>query len=207
VRVLYLWAIRHPASSYVQGINELIIPFFVVFLSTAGTGHPASSIPGHHSHAVHSITNACRAVPCAPCRVVGKEDVEELDFGTVPADVVSMVEADCYWCLSALLDDIQVRVLPAQAASRPLFPPSPLGIDPIAAVQDHYTSDQPGIQRLIFKLKELIRRIDRTPVTHSAHSTPHARYTTNGHVRPTQYRCTRTWRSRRCTSRCLPSSG
>ncbi|ELR17436.1 RabGAP/TBC domain containing protein [Acanthamoeba castellanii str. Neff] len=98
VRVLYLWAIRHPASSYVQGINELIIPFFVVFLSTA----------------------------------VGKEDVEELDFGTVPADVVSMVEADCYWCLSALLDDIQ----------------------------DHYTSDQPGIQRLIFKLKELIRRID-----------------------------------------------
>jgi hypothetical protein len=106
-----------------------------------------------------------------PCRVVGKEDVEELDFGTVPADVVSMVEADCYWCLSALLDDIQVRVLTAQAASEASF--SHGSLTPIAAVQDHYTSDQPGIQRLIFKLKELIRRIDRKPVTHSAHSTPH----------------------------------
>jgi hypothetical protein len=40
---------------------------------------------------------------------VGREDVEDLDIGTVPADVVSMVEADSYWCLSALLDDIQVR--------------------------------------------------------------------------------------------------
>jgi hypothetical protein len=42
---------------------------------------------------------------------VGKEDIDDLDFGTVPPDVVSMVEADCYWCLSALLDDIQVRLL------------------------------------------------------------------------------------------------
>jgi hypothetical protein len=27
-------------------------------------------------------------------------------------------------------------------------------------VQDHYTFAQPGIQRLVFKLKELVRRID-----------------------------------------------
>ena len=32
-RVLYIWAIRHPASGYVQGINDLVTPFFVVFLS------------------------------------------------------------------------------------------------------------------------------------------------------------------------------
>ena len=32
-RVLYIWAIRHPASGYVQGINDLITPFFVVFLT------------------------------------------------------------------------------------------------------------------------------------------------------------------------------
>ena len=42
------------------------------------------------------------------------------------------VEVDCYWCLSKLLDGIQ----------------------------DHYTFAQPGIQRLVFKLKELVRRID-----------------------------------------------
>ena len=32
-RILYLWAIRHPASGYVQGINDLATPFFQVFLS------------------------------------------------------------------------------------------------------------------------------------------------------------------------------
>ncbi|MCP9265712.1 TBC1 domain family member 22A [Dirofilaria immitis] len=31
--ILYIWAIRHPASGYVQGINDLVTPFFVVFLS------------------------------------------------------------------------------------------------------------------------------------------------------------------------------
>lgn len=32
-RILYLWAIRHPASGYVQGINDLATPFFQTFLS------------------------------------------------------------------------------------------------------------------------------------------------------------------------------
>ncbi|KZS98359.1 RabGAP/TBC [Sistotremastrum niveocremeum HHB9708] len=32
-RILYVWAIRHPASGYVQGINDLVTPFFEVFLS------------------------------------------------------------------------------------------------------------------------------------------------------------------------------
>lgn len=31
-RVLYVWAIRHPASGYVQGINDLVTPFWQVFL-------------------------------------------------------------------------------------------------------------------------------------------------------------------------------
>ncbi|GAA5963357.1 hypothetical protein JCM3765_006995 [Sporobolomyces pararoseus] len=32
-RILYVWAIRHPASGYVQGINDLVTPFFQVYLS------------------------------------------------------------------------------------------------------------------------------------------------------------------------------
>jgi hypothetical protein len=39
------------------------------------------------------------------------------------------IEADCYWCLSKLLEGIQ----------------------------DHYTYAQPGIQRSVFRIKELIR--------------------------------------------------
>lgn len=33
-RILYLWAIRHPASGYVQGINDLVTPFWEVFLGS-----------------------------------------------------------------------------------------------------------------------------------------------------------------------------
>jgi len=31
-RMLYIWAMRHPASSYVQGINDLATPLYAVFL-------------------------------------------------------------------------------------------------------------------------------------------------------------------------------
>ncbi|XP_076176900.1 TBC1 domain family member 22 isoform X2 [Ptiloglossa arizonensis] len=34
-RILYIWAIRHPASGYVQGMNDLVTPFFMVFLQEA----------------------------------------------------------------------------------------------------------------------------------------------------------------------------
>jgi hypothetical protein len=33
-KILYVWAIRHPASGYVQGINDLVTPFYQVFLSS-----------------------------------------------------------------------------------------------------------------------------------------------------------------------------
>ncbi|XP_055351020.1 TBC1 domain family member 22B-like [Paramacrobiotus metropolitanus] len=31
-RVLFIWAIRNPASGYVQGINDLVTPYFMVYL-------------------------------------------------------------------------------------------------------------------------------------------------------------------------------
>ncbi|XP_060216879.1 GTPase-activating protein GYP1 [Lycium barbarum] len=102
-RILYIWAIRHPASGYVQGINDLATPFLVVFLS---------------EHAEGSIDNWV--------------------MSDLPSEKISDIEADCYWCLSKLLD----------------------------GMQDHYTFAQPGIQRLVFKLKELVRRIDEPVSTH-----------------------------------------
>jgi hypothetical protein len=33
-RMLYIWAIRHPASGYVQGINDLATPFVIVFATS-----------------------------------------------------------------------------------------------------------------------------------------------------------------------------
>lgn len=102
-RILYIWAIRHPASGYVQGINDLATPFLVVFLS---------------EHIEGSIDNWM--------------------MSDLPSEKISGIEADCYWCLSKLLD----------------------------GMQDHYTFAQPGIQRLVFKLKELVRRIDEPVSTH-----------------------------------------
>ncbi|XP_043717218.1 TBC1 domain family member 22B-like isoform X2 [Telopea speciosissima] len=96
-RILYTWAIRHPASGYVQGINDLVTPFLVVFLSEYLEGD------------------------------MGNWSVTDL-----PSQKICNIEADCYWCLSKLLD----------------------------GMQDHYTFAQPGIQRLVYKLKELVRRID-----------------------------------------------
>lgn len=90
-------AIRHPASGYVQGINDLATPFLVVFLSEHLEG-----------------------------------SIDSWSISDLAPEKISDVEADCYWCLSKLLD----------------------------GMQDHYTFAQPGIQRLVFKLKELVRRID-----------------------------------------------
>ncbi|KAI4597465.1 GTPase-activating protein [Pestalotiopsis sp. 9143b] len=42
-RILYLWAIRHPASGYVQGINDLVTPFWQVFLGTYITDYNIES--------------------------------------------------------------------------------------------------------------------------------------------------------------------
>jgi hypothetical protein len=45
-RILYLWAIRHPASGYVQGINDLVTPFFQVFLGAYIDSDPEQCDPG-----------------------------------------------------------------------------------------------------------------------------------------------------------------
>ncbi|CAO3680342.1 unnamed protein product [Umbelopsis ramanniana] len=102
-RILYLWSIRHPASGYVQGINDLVTPFFHVFLS-----------------------------------MYIDDEAETYDVSLLPKEVLSVIEADSFWCLSKLLDGIQ----------------------------DNYTFAQPGIQRQIATLKELTCRIDAPLAMH-----------------------------------------
>lgn len=35
IRILFAWTMRHPASAYVQGINDLAAPMVLVFLTAA----------------------------------------------------------------------------------------------------------------------------------------------------------------------------
>ncbi|VDP07550.1 unnamed protein product [Soboliphyme baturini] len=96
-RILYIWAYRHPASGYVQGINDLVTPFFIVFLSERNG-----------------------------------EDIADLDLLSMSDEERNVIEADSYWCVSALLDTIQ----------------------------DNYTFAQPGIQKKVTKLETLVSRVD-----------------------------------------------
>jgi hypothetical protein len=55
-RILYIWAIRHPASGYVQGINDLVTPFLIVFLQE----HVDQDVTRSHCE-VDSLPEAVRA--------------------------------------------------------------------------------------------------------------------------------------------------
>ena len=78
-RILYIWAIRHPASGYVQGINDLVTPFFLVFLRDA-----------------LKIDNDDLIVPT---------DIEVET--SLPPEIRNSIEADSFWCLTVVLDGIQ----------------------------------------------------------------------------------------------------
>ena len=60
------------------------------------------------------------------------DNPEEYDVSQLDPTVLSVIEADSFWCLSKLLDGIQ----------------------------DNYTFAQPGIQRQVATLKDLVSRID-----------------------------------------------
>ena len=96
-RILYIWSVRHPASGYVQGMNDLLTPLLLVAMQ------PYAS----------DKTNALRC-----------------DVATIPATALAEVEADAYWSLTKLLDNIQ----------------------------DHYTFSQPGLQRMVLRLEDVMRR-------------------------------------------------
>jgi len=64
-RILYVWAIRHPASGYVQGINDLVTPFWQVFLGSYITdsdvefGMDPGQLPKHVLDAVEADSYWC----------------------------------------------------------------------------------------------------------------------------------------------------
>lgn len=144
-RVLYVWAIRHPASGYVQGINDLVTPFFQVFLQGyIGASRP----PGLFTRLLDSTPPFdCmveRVEPVQSARFRSSQrpprtlptradaDPETFDVSTLPPSVLEALEADSFWCLSKLLDGIQ----------------------------DNYIFAQPGIQRLVKKMDGLCARVD-----------------------------------------------
>jgi hypothetical protein len=84
-RILYIWSIRHPASGYVQGMNDLVTPFFLTYLS-----------------------EFCDS------QTQQLQDVEKFDISLVTDEQLRNIEADTYWSFSKLLDSIQNNYTHAQ---------------------------------------------------------------------------------------------
>lgn len=66
-RILYVWAVRHPASGYVQGINDLVTPFWQTFLGLyiadpdVNTGMDPGQLPKPVLDAVEADSYWCLA--------------------------------------------------------------------------------------------------------------------------------------------------
>lgn len=76
-RLLWVWHVRHPASGYVQGINDLTTPFIAVFMSEymRDLDFNTLNVPANFEER------------CTP-------------------EIISKVEADTFWCLSKILNGI-----------------------------------------------------------------------------------------------------
>ncbi|XP_051547534.1 TBC1 domain family member 22A isoform X1 [Myxocyprinus asiaticus] len=120
-RILFIWAIRHPASGYVQGINDLVTPFFVVYVFEYIVTASAIDAASRKNRSTQE-----------------EEEVENFNVSSLQEEVLRNIEADSFWCMSKLLDGIQ----------------------------DNYTFAQPGIQRKVKALEELVSRIDETVHRH-----------------------------------------
>jgi len=101
-RLLFIWALHHPASYYVQGMDDLAATLMLVFLSNS--------------------------VERAACCVVS----------SIKPKILDAVEADTYWCFTKLM----------------------------ARIQDHYTNNQPGLQRMLYQLEQVISRTDNHLLKH-----------------------------------------
>lgn len=123
-RVLYLWAVRHPASGYVQGINDIATPIYAVMME------PFASL---HSTEIKA---------------------EE--------DTLMAVEADVFWCLTKLLDEIQVRPWFPRGSLKPLASlpsfPSHVPVLPLSAMLVCSAAALRSLLRLVTSLSRSARR-------------------------------------------------
>ena len=80
-RVLYIWSLRHPASGYVQGFNDLCIPFFIVYF--------LEKFPNKNIDTILKLNNE--------------------EFKTLSEDTLTELETTIYYSLTKLLDRIQTN--------------------------------------------------------------------------------------------------
>ncbi|CAD7933699.1 unnamed protein product [Amoebophrya sp. A120] len=141
-RILFVWALRHPGCGYVQGINDLLTPFLVVFLAEkeeaalSSSGSRAAS--NSAAHLQGPSEGDLQAGLSRSRRQTKSVDYEQLRIDSFTDEELADVEADSFLCLTKMLD----------------------------SMQDHYTPNQPGIQRMMAALKTLLKRTNMQLASH-----------------------------------------
>lgn len=98
-RILYIWSLRHPASGYVQGMNDLLTPL----LLTATQPYVAEIDPPTDLLTVVGAAAASNT----PFAVRATTDILRLDVATLGPQALTEIEADSYWLFCKLLDNVQ----------------------------------------------------------------------------------------------------
>lgn len=147
-KILYLWAVRHPASGYVQGINDLCTPFYQIFLNNY-----LWQLQRKRVHEFDQAEDDSRLFIPGLLDDIGTDVLEKqlyndpklmiytwenIDTALISPRVAAIIEADTYWCLSRLLDNIT----------------------------DNYIHEQPGIIKQVGDLRNLISKIDLPLIEH-----------------------------------------
>jgi len=104
LRILFTWSKRFPATGYVQGLNDLLTPFVIVFISEQFPEYP-----------IEEFVN-----------------LSEKQFNSISEEKFFEIEADTYGCFTLMMNKIQ----------------------------NNYINNQPGIQKMIYNLKEIVKFVD-----------------------------------------------
>lgn len=108
LRLLYVWSMRHPASGYVQGFNDLCTPFIIVFLNQY----------------IDLDLNTL--------------DIDEKVLMSLSEEILFEIECDSYGCFTSMMNKIQ----------------------------NNYTNNQPGLQKMVNKMEDIIRQVDNEVMQH-----------------------------------------
>ncbi|XP_049849183.1 uncharacterized protein LOC126318209 isoform X1 [Schistocerca gregaria] len=145
-RVLTLWSLRHPASGYVQGINDLVTPFFIVFLREFTIKNEKKDDQDKECYLEEedkcispAVQSSCtEKEECCTRSTPKKNENLDIDFSLISDQDLAIIEADVYWSMSMF----------------------------IQSIQDNYIFAQPGIRRMLKDLEKLVSRIDAPLFVH-----------------------------------------
>lgn len=176
-RVLYIWALRHPGSGYVQGINDVVTPFILVFLdhhlrmakyeeetassrTTTAADEEDTASSTHRTVATTTTHTSHVTIRTETTEILRMEyeDPRRPDTDMPPIADGRRDHHDAFTCDVGSVSPAVLRAVEADSywcLERVLD-----------GVQDRYTPQQPGVQRALFKLKSVISRSDPTLMAH-----------------------------------------